>query len=171
MNTNPALSPRCSSSCSDRSSENRPRTVATTSAESTNESAFRPKTIPAPMTASSTPPTAGPSMIPAFAPTWTRPFAQARSSLPTRFGIAACEADQNGVSTTAVTNPIASRSAGSSTNAIAPNAAAPARSEAIITFRRSNRSPSTPPSGANSPLAPNVSRSDADSHAADPVRS
>src|SRR5262245_17698794 len=40
-----------------------------------------------------------------------------------------------------------------------------------MTFRRSNRSPRMPPSGANTPLTPNVSSNDADSQAAEPVRS
>ena len=140
-------------------------------ADTTNENAFRPNTIPGPIAASSTPPSAGPSMIPAFPPIWSRPFAHARSSLPTRFGMAAAEADQNGASTTAATNPRASSSAGSCTNASARKHAAPARSDTIITRLRSNRSPSIPPSGANTPDTPNVSSRDAESHAAEPVRS
>jgi hypothetical protein len=120
MNTNPARTPRCScSSCSVRSSANRPRTVSTIAAETTKENEFAANTNSGPMAASSAPPSAGPSMMPAFPPSCSKPFAQASSSSPTRFGTAAAEADQNGVSTTAATNPTAISSQGSCTNAIA----------------------------------------------------
>jgi hypothetical protein len=99
------------------------------------------------------------------------PLAHDKSSSSTRLGTAAAEADQNGASTTAATNPRASSSTGSWTNASARKHAAPARSDAIITRLRLKRSPSMPPSGANTPETPNVSSSDAESHAAEPVRS
>ena len=46
-----------------------------------------------------------------------------------------------------------------------------ARSETIMTVRRSKRSPSAPPNGVRMPVAPHVRRSVADIQAADPVAS
>ena len=169
MKTNPARIPSCSWASPSRSSANRPCTVTTSTADRTKDSAFAANTRPAPITASRTPPIAGPIMIPAFAPTWISPLAHARSSSSTRFGIAAAEADQKGVSTMAAANPTASNQPGSWLKAIAAKHAAPARSDTIMTRLRSNRSPSTPPIGANRPLTPNVSRSDADNQAAERV--
>ena len=70
-------------------------------------------------------------------PALIRPFAQPRSSSGVRFGIAAVAAGLNGASAIAATTVSASSAAGSWTNAIATNVAAPARSEMIITRRRS----------------------------------
>lgn len=50
-----------------------------------------------------------------------------------------------------------------------PKQAAPARSDAIMTFRRSNRSPSMPAGGPMKPCTPNVSSSDTATHDAEPV--
>ena len=50
-------------------------------------------------------------------------------------------------------------------------ATAAARSDAIITVRRSKRSPSAPPNGVRRPVAPHVRRSVADIQAAEPVAS
>ena len=57
------------------------------------------------------------------------------------------------------------------TNAIAANDAAPARSEMIITRRRSNRSPSEPAIGAARPPTPIHASSAALTQTAEPVRS
>ena len=86
-------------------------------------------------------------------------------------GIAAAEADQNGCSAIADRNAAPSNQAGSWRNAIAAKHAAPARSETIMTRLRSNRSPSTPPSGAKIPATPNVRNSVNESHVAESVRS
>jgi hypothetical protein len=110
-------------------------------------------------------------MMPMFRPSATRPFAQERCSSSTRFGIAAAEADQNGCSTIAERNAAPSSHAGSSRSAIAPKHAAPARSDTTMTFLRSNRSPSAPPSGAKIPAMPNVSNNVSESHVAESVRS
>ena len=87
------------------------------------------------------------------------------------FGMAAADAIQNGVSTTAETNARASSQAGSPANAIAAKAPTPARSDTIMTRRRSNRSPIAPASGATKPFTPNVRSSVAESHAGERVRS
>jgi len=85
--------------------------------------------------------------------------------------MAAPEAIQNGVSTTAEMKARASSDPGSWVAAIAANAATPARSDTIMTRRRSNRSPMAPASGATNPFTPNVRNSVADSHVGDPVSS
>ena len=99
------------------------------------------------------------------------PFAHARSSSPTRLGMAAEDAERNGDSATADRKANNSSSHGARTVAIAKKQAAPARSEAIITFRRSNRSPSAPANGLANPVVPNVRNRAAATHAAEPVRS
>src|SRR6266545_2546439 len=170
MNVNPARSPRCSVA-SERFPAKGARTVHTRTAETANVAAFRPNTHAGPMAATSTPPIAGPTMTPAFRPSEIRPFAQDSSDGSTMFGMAAADAIQNGVSTTAETNARASSHAGSPANAIAANAATPARSDTIITRRRSNRSPIAPASGATKPFTPNVRSRVADSHAGERVRS
>ena len=140
-------------------------------AEKTNDIAFRPNTQLEPTEASSSPPMAGPTMIPEFRPSAIKPFAQLRSSSDTRLGIAAPEADQNGVSTTAEANARPSSHPGSCVNAIAAKQPTPSRSDTIITRRRSNRSPSAPARGATNPLTPNVSSNVADSHVGECVSS
>src|SRR3990172_1941694 len=98
-------------------------------------------------------------------------FTQLRCSSSTKFGIAAADAEKNGASARGDRNAIATSQTGSSANANAAKQAAPARSETIITVRRSNRSPSEPANGPTNPDTPNVSRSVAESHVAEPVRS
>ena len=102
-------------------------------------------------------------------PTATMPFAHVRSSGPTRFGTAAAETDQIGDSRVAVMNAITSSCPGVRANASATKPAAAARSAITSTFRRSNRSPSALPSGANRPWAPNVSSSVHDTQRDSPV--
>src|SRR5512132_66790 len=168
MNTNPARSPWCSVA-SERSPSNGARTVHTRIAETANVIAFRPNTHVGPMAATSAPPIAGPTMMPAFRPSEMRLFAHDSSDGSTMFGMAAADAIQNGVSTTAETNAKASSQPGSPANAIAAKAATPATSDTIITRRRSNRSPIAPAIGARKPLTPNVRTSVAESHAGERV--
>src|SRR5207247_96262 len=120
------------------------RTVHTSTAETAKVTAFRPKTHAGPMAATSTPPIAGPTMMPALRPSEMRPFAQDSSDGSTMFGMAAADAIQNGVSTTAETNARASSQAGSPANAIAAKAPTPARSDTLMTRRRAHRSPIAP---------------------------
>jgi len=169
-NRNPARRPRCSSVPS-RSPLNRARTVATSAAEATNVTAFRANTVPAPAEATRSPPSSGPRRMPAFRPRATIPFAQPRSSSPTKFGIAADEADRNGASATAERNANTRSRPGSWTRAMAKKQAAAARSETIMTRCLLNRSPRAPAKGLANPTVPNVRNNAAATHVADRVRS
>ncbi len=113
------------------------RTVQTIAAEITNEAALTANTALAPITATSAPPIAGPSATPALRLMPSRLFAHDRCSSPATLGMAASDADQNGASATADANAHPSSHAGSSPSAISAKQAAPARSDAIRTFRRS----------------------------------
>jgi hypothetical protein len=104
-------------------------------------------------------------------PTATVPFAHAISSAWTRLGTAAVDAEKNGAWAAADTSAMASMIAGVVVSARHAIAAPAARSDAIITLRRSKRSPSAPPNGVRTPVAPQVRRSVADIQAADPVAS
>ena len=128
-------------------------------------------TAGAPAAASNNPPIAGPSMMPRLRPTAMRLFAQLTWSSGTRFGIAAPEAGQNGASANADSRATKTSGPGTDATAIPAKHTAAARSERIITLRRSNRSPNTPVSGATTPVSPSVTSNDAASHAADPVLS
>jgi hypothetical protein len=100
-----------------------------------------------------------------------RLFAQLTWSSGTRFGIAAPEAGQNGASANADSNATNTSGPGTDATAIPAKHAAAARSERIITLRRSNRSPNTLVSGATTPVSPSVTSNDAASHPAKPVLS
>ena len=84
--------------------------------------------------------------------------------------MAAEDAERKGASATADRKAKVSNSQGACTRAMAKKQAAPARSEAIITRRRSNRSPSAPAKGLTKPMVPKVRKRAAATHAADPVR-
>ena len=120
-------------------------------------------------TASSAPPSAGPTAIPESRLALTRLFAHVVSSGPATLGIAASEAEKNGASATADRNAHVRSHAGSDDSAIIPKHTAPASSEAIMTFRRSKRSPRMPAGGPMNPRTPNVSSSDSATHDAEPV--
>ena len=168
-NRKPAQIPWCSPA-SDRSPAKSARTETTSIAESTNDAALIANTHGAPTTASRIPPIAGPTMMPTLRPIATRLLAQLTWSCGTRFGIAALEAGQNGASASADRNAISTSGPGdSATNAMPAKQAAAARSDTIITVRRSNRSPSTLANGPTAPLTPSVTSSAAASHTAEPV--
>jgi hypothetical protein len=135
-------------------------TIVRTS-EITNETAFTANTQVGPALATMSPPISGPTAMPAWTPTVMRLFAHAMSSSrSTRFGIAARDAEKNGSSLIAEPNASTIRSSGSSTKTIAMKNADANASDAIITLRRSNRSPSAPANGPRIPATPNVSNSD-----------
>src|SRR5262245_20317678 len=142
-----------------------------TSADRTNEMAFRPKTMLGLVAASRSPPRAGRIATPVRRLALRRLLAHVVSSGPATLGIAESDADQKGASATADRNAHGSSHAGSEDTAIIAKHAAPARSDAISTLRRSNRSPRMPAGGTTNPVTPNVSSSDTATHAAEPVSS
>src|SRR5438309_11688306 len=123
-----------------------------------------------PSAATRSPPAAGPTTNPTLRPNEIVPFAQAGSDSSTRFGIAASAAELKGDDEGAARNASTSKEAGDRADASAATHAAPARSEATITMRRSNRSPSDPASGVATASVPKEHRSAPDTHAAEPVR-
>ena len=107
--------------------------------------------------ATSTPPINGPTAIPACTPIVTRLFAQLMSSAEsTRFGMAARDAVKNGTSASAEPNASRINIIGVCAKAIAAKNTVETASATIITFRRSNRSPSAPPNGPTIPATPKV---------------
>ena len=154
-----------------RRSWKRPRTLQTSAAEPRNDTALIPKAAPVPMAPTSTPPISGPTVMPRLKAWETRPLAQARSSSEARFGIAACEAGRNGISATVASSARAISIHGLSANTSATKTTAEARSETIITMRRSYVSPSQPPIGVRIPIAANVARNTPDTQTAEFVSS
>ena len=147
--------------------ETRPEIVATRQAETTNDSAFATNTQPGPKAANAAPPTAGPIRKPTFPPRATVPFAQASSSGSTSVATAAFDAATNGDSTAAATKASRMRVPGECAHHNEAKQTAPTRSEATITRRRSNRSPSDPAIGVSTPRVPKVTRNASETIAAE----
>ena len=127
-----------------------------TPAETANDMALIANTHWAPMRETNNPPTRGPTRMPRFRPRETVPLAHAIWSSPTRFGMAAADAEMNAGSARADRNEKSTRLPGEWTSAMAPKHTAPISSHTTIKRLRSSRSPRIPPTGPNSPSAPKV---------------
>src|SRR5579884_1686511 len=125
-----------------------PRIESTSVAERTNEAALNRNVAGPPNTATTTPPTRPPRTTPAAAPENRAAVARARSDSGTSITRNADEAGWNGAPASAPTPARTTRISGECSNANATKTAADERSDAIITTRRSKRSPSTPAHGA-----------------------
>jgi len=84
--------------------------------------------------------------------------------------MAAEDDERKGASATADRKAKVRSSHGAWARAMTKKQAAPARSEAIITRRRSNRSPRAPAKGLTKPVVPKVRKRAAATHVAEPVR-
>src|SRR5436309_13435493 len=98
------------------------------------------------------------------------PLAHARSSVATRFGTAALTAGKNGDSVAEARKARVNNESGDLANASPPKHAAPNRSDAIITRRRLNRSPSDPARGVSRPSVANDTSSVPAIQREEPVR-
>lgn len=125
-----------------------PRTRAITPAAMRNEAAFTRNDAREPAAATSTPPNRAPRSIPPDPAIERKAFAHARSFSGTNEPISAPAAGANGDSARAVAAPSTTMSNGERAVASAVKAAAAAIFEAIMTCRRSNRSPISPAHGA-----------------------
>ena len=164
MKRKPARRPSCSSASTRSGSAKVPRTVKTIAADPAKQIAFAPNTTLGSSSPATAPPSSGPSRAPALRPIAMVLLAQATSSTGTRLGTAAVDAEKYGDWAIALMNASAISASGWCVNAITPATPAAASSEAIITRRRSMRSPSAPRSGVKTPEAPMLTNSAADIH-------
>src|SRR5690606_26819793 len=108
------------------------------------------------------------AILPTFVLAAITPLAHASPLGPATWAIAAPAAGPNAAPTADASSPTTISATGSCTSASARNSAAATSSQPIITARRGSRSPSQPPIGASTLLAPIVNSSDSDSHAGEP---
>jgi hypothetical protein len=123
-----------------------------------------------PEAATSAPPMSGPTTKAALNDPATMPFAHVRSSSSTRLGIVAADAALNGAPAAVAAKASATKSHGASTASRPTHSAPAANSLAIITRRRSNRSPIHPETGPRSPVTATNANSAADTQADEWVR-
>jgi len=163
----PAKTPRCLSLPSG-STTKRPFTEKTSTAETRNDAAFAWKATVAPKVATSNPPHAAPINIPADELAETTPFAHPRRSAGTIIATSALDAGENGASAMEAAADNATSTTKLPACAIAKKHAAAATSEAIMTRRRSKRSPSDPAHGLTATRAAKAAISAAANQLPDP---
>src|ERR1041385_792666 len=122
----------------------------TSSAEMTKDAALIRKADAPPSAATATPPNEPPRTVPTATPAARAAVARVRSAAGTNITSKADEAGPNGALTTEATAASASNCSADWLNATATNTPADKRSDAIMTARRSNRSPIAPAHGAAS---------------------
>jgi hypothetical protein len=139
-------------------------------ADRANEAASTSKAAAAPPVATRIPPSSGPANWPTIRAVAIRALAHGRLSGAASAGTIAPDAGTTGAVANAATNASASSAPGAPTTAMAAEHAAPSRSQATSTRRRSSRSLSSPDAGLTSAGTAKAMNRANPTQAAEPVR-